>query len=96
MLVVVAAIGGGVWARVRVLRAANLALEKRVEARTRQLAEAMGDLELAREEALQANQANFFFLATMSHEIRTPLNGIIGMSGALLDMPCLLYTSRCV
>ncbi|MEO8464204.1 MAG: PAS domain S-box protein [Gammaproteobacteria bacterium] len=54
------------------LRELNAELEDRVQARTAQL-------NLARQEADQANQAKSSFLAAMSHEIRTPMNGVMGM-----------------
>ncbi len=53
----------------RTIRKANEELEKRVQKRTQELA--------------QANQAKSHFLANMSHEIRTPMNVILGFAELL-------------
>ncbi|MCD6059820.1 MAG: signal transduction histidine kinase [Moraxellaceae bacterium] len=60
-------------------------LERRIEERTRDLAQALAAEQAAKQEADCANRAKSDFLATMSHEIRQPLGGLIGLQDLLLE-----------
>ena len=53
--------------------------------REAELADLVQRLEIARDDAMEANRTKSSFLANMSHELRTPLNAIIGLTELLCD-----------
>jgi signal transduction histidine kinase len=69
----------------RTLRLQNDLLEEAVNHRTKELKDAIEQLQELNARLLAANSTKSEFLANMSHEIRTPLNGIIGMTNLALD-----------
>lgn len=60
-------------------------LELKVMERTAELTTMNTELEVAKEEALEASKAKSLFLANMSHELRTPLNAILGFAQLIIE-----------
>ena len=65
------------------LQASYAGLEQQVQARTRELATALDELDGKSRELEAASRHKSEFLANMSHELRTPLNAISGFSQVL-------------
>jgi signal transduction histidine kinase len=60
-------------------------LEQKVRERTRELAEALGELDEKSRQLEAASRHKSEFLANMSHELRTPLNAVLGFSQVLRE-----------
>ncbi|MBI3675463.1 MAG: HAMP domain-containing protein [Proteobacteria bacterium] len=60
-----------------------IAMTEAIAERQARLTRAVEATEIAREEAVRANNAKSQFLANMSHELRTPLNAIVGFAQML-------------
>ncbi len=73
------------WALTREAAIKRDDLNRMVDMRTRELAQARDQMRQLALEADAANRMKSEFLANMSHEIRTPMNGVIGMTSLLID-----------
>ena len=58
-------------------------MSRSIAERESALRDAVSSLEVARNDAVKANDAKSQFLSNMSHELRTPLNAILGFSEVL-------------
>ena len=67
------------------LQILNQHLEEKVTERTRELKDALQDLNRANAKLLELDRAKSEFLHIISHEIRTSLNGILGTAQLLKD-----------
>lgn len=61
----------------------SLTLINRLRKTEQKLSQQNRELEIARDEAIKANELKSQFVANISHEIRTPMSGIVGLSELL-------------
>ena len=75
-----------VRSRLRLIRARETELTRRVDERTHDLQSEIQVRRKAEESAAAASRAKSEFLANVSHELRTPMNGVVGMTQLALAM----------